>query len=976
MPNPTIITGGPGSGKTNEAVSRLAARYEVDPFSEAVVLVPTVRHGDQFRRRLVGRCGVALRLRVETIAQFSRGLVPGIRSPSNALVEELLTRTARREVERGPAPYFKPIARTGGFSDLLSAAIWDILAEAIEPQALLAASERSGSPSLTALGAIFAAYSSELEQRGWLHPAQIALAATGAVQAGAALPPAIVLDGFQLFRGGELALLEALANRSEVTVTFDPSAGARARHDYERLLSRALDAEVVKLQGSAAAQPETVIAGEAADREGQLRAIARQIKQRLTDNPLLRPSDCAVTFRQVSPYLSLARQVFHEYDLPLDPAAGERLSARPLGVWLRRLLHLAGDGWRLRDVAAVLSGGFVDLGRWQLSRDLVAQFARRGREAHLWAGWDALARTIEGLRADADASTSDSRRAMLRRTADGMASALEELCGLLENPPSPIAEHARRLDEALFGRQAIIGPGSRELPGAGVELDALRGYLQDLASVHKALGDEPEPFESFVARLERQLDAPAVLLREAGGVLLAPMHTLHGLRFDFVAAGGLIEGEFPAPQTTAALLDGSARDALSRAGLALPPEPRLAEDELWASVRTRADDALGLWKTRLDDRGRPAAASYYYHSVIPNEVVKAGTTTPQQAASPRELAVACTQQWPTGGGLLRPAKAETWPVVRSAVAVEQLRRSFGHAGVYEGRLAAELVPWLVGGDVTWSATRLESYRTCAFQFFGQYALRLRELEEQLDGADAAIRGSVIHQIMQDVLAPLVAQGRPLTPDVLDEAVARLRVNGPRIWNQAPKELGFGRAALWRLDAEAIFEQLELLLQHEAEWSAQSGVTRIIGAEKQLEAFLPLDPPLRVTATIDRLDAGEDFVVIVDYKSGREIPRSHVLDGRRVQLQLYGYLAREEAKAGRVIARYAWLDPSIRRWDIDSSREEDAPVVDNVVAVAQGVRSSVKSGDFRVNPQVQPCPTYCSFRHACRVNEFSRWKHWD
>ena len=109
-----------------------------------------------------------------------------------------------------------------------------------------------------------------------------------------------------------------------------------------------------------------------------MRAIARQIKQRLTDQPSLRPSDFAVAFRQVSPHLGMARQVFQEYDLPLDPAAGERLSARPLGVWFCRVLSLARDGWRLRDFVAVLSSGFVDLGRWGLSPGRVAQFARRG----------------------------------------------------------------------------------------------------------------------------------------------------------------------------------------------------------------------------------------------------------------------------------------------------------------------------------------------------------------------------------------------------------------------------------------------------------------------------------------------------------------------------------------------------------------------------------------------------------------------
>ena len=74
-------------------------------------------------------------------------------------------------------------------------------------------------------------------------------------------------------------------------------------------------------------------------------------------------------------------------------------------------------------------------------------------------------------------------------------------------------------------------------------------HLRDLTAAQEVLGGSQEPFESFTARLERKLDSPAVLLREAGGVLLAPMHTLHSLRFDYVALGGLIEGEFPAQRT-------------------------------------------------------------------------------------------------------------------------------------------------------------------------------------------------------------------------------------------------------------------------------------------------------------------------------------------------------------------------------------------------------------------------------------------
>ena len=170
--------------------------------------------------------------------------------------------------------------------------------------------------------------------------------------------------------------------------------------------------------------------------------------------------------------------------------------------------------------------------------------------------------------------------------------------------------------------------------------------------------------------------------------------------------------------------------------------------------------------------------------------------------------------------------------------------------------------------------------------------------------------------------------------------------------------------------------MELLLKREAEESQRLGVKRVIGVEKSLEALLPLSPPMRVVGFVDRLDAGDGLAVVVDYKSGRAIPRAHVLDGRRVQLQLYGHMARAETVAQRVIARYAWLRADASTWDLDSSRPEDEAVLEDVVGIAWEVRAAVEAGDFRVNPQVSSCPTYCAFKHICRVNEYSRWKRWD
>ena len=105
------------------------------------------------------------------------------------------------------------------------------------------------------------------------------------------------------------------------------------------------------------------------------------------------------------------------------------------------------------------------------------------------------------------------------------------------------------------------------------------------------------------------------------------------------------------------------------------------------------------------------------------------------------------------------------------------------------------------------------------------------------------------------------------------------------------------------------------------------------------------------------------------------PRAMCWTGVRVQLQVYAHAARERAGAEQVVARYAWLNANHAQWELDSSNSGDKAALEHAVGIAGDVRASVESGDFRVNPQVTPCPSYCAFMHICRVNGFSRWKQW-
>ena len=939
------------------------------------MLVPTVRHGDQFRRRLLAACGVALDLQVATPHGVARTFCPELTAVPAAAARELLGSVTGRQIAAGAAAHFAPLGASAALP-MLWAAVEELLAEDVPAERFTEAAARTGDPQIRAVAAIYDAYRAALRSHRWLPPAALPAAAAPPETRPpetrppeAPVPPFLVVDGFRHFHGGELRLLAMLARDRDLLLAFDPDAGERARHSYERLRRSFPDAAIETAEGGAPIRPARGCA--AADREAQLRAMARSIKRRLTEDRRLRPSDCGVTFRTLGPVLGLARQVFAEYDLPLDPVAGEPLANRPLGVWIRRLLRLPAEGWRLRDLITVLGSGFTNRKRWQLDPPAITRIARRGRLHHLWAGHDALDRLTAAIRAE----DQEPEQALPGMEASGLGAALSYLYALLEPPPAPAGQHARQVSSALFGRTPLIHPAVRKQPGLTAEIDAVRGHLEDIAVTDDVLQEGPVPFAAFVDRLLDRLAAPAALLREAGGVLLAPMSALAGLRLAHLEAGGLVEGEFPAPRAAPILLSPPARRSLAAAGLALAPPPEANEDELWRSVLSRADVGLTAWRTRLDDRGRQVAASIYFDAVESAAVTETSAPEPAEAASRRELAIACATAW-RRGSRARPRPTAAWQVVRLAAQMEQRRRSFEHAGEYEGRVTADLRPDLTSAEAVWSASRLESYRTCAFQFFGRFALNLYELAEQMETADAATRGTVRHAMLEDALGELIAAQRPLTPDTVDAAVERLRRSGRAIWQRAPAEHGFGREALWELECEPEMERLEALLRGEAERSAADGVTALLGTELELTATLPLQPPMALRARLDRLDTGPGLAVAVDYKSG-SVSRKELDSGLRLQLPLYVHAAREHARQERIIARYASMrGHGAPPRQLDTDDPDDRQIIDLALPRAEQVRAAVRAGDFRVNPQVPVCPFWCSFRHVCRVNQFSRWKRWD
>ena len=96
------------------------------------------------------------------------------------------------------------------------------------------AAEGTGDPQLAAVAAIYGAYRAALHAHRWLAPTALP-SATAEVGDAPALPSLVIADGFRFFHGGELRLLAALGRDRDLLLAFDPGAGERAAHSYQRL---------------------------------------------------------------------------------------------------------------------------------------------------------------------------------------------------------------------------------------------------------------------------------------------------------------------------------------------------------------------------------------------------------------------------------------------------------------------------------------------------------------------------------------------------------------------------------------------------------------------------------------------------------------------------------------------------------------------------------------------------------------------
>ena len=873
-------------------------------------------------------------------------------------------------------------ARFGGFADALLATVAELESGLLDPNDL------DGE-----LAALYASYRAELDRLNlWdrdLLRRHAAERVASELDAWGGEP--VFAYGFEDLTGAEWSLLQALAGRTDVTVSipYEPGRPAfaslgRTMDDLAALADGRIDElpprfdevaapALAHLERALFSEREPADAPpidgalrffEAAGTRGVLELVGEELLALIRGGTP--PEEIGVVCPTLDRWQAPLETALATLGVPYALEAYVRLDKTSYGQALLNLLRFA---W--------LGGGRTEL--YAFLRSPYSGFTRQNV--------DFLEGRLRG-RAVTDPEQVEAETIRLR---DGQPlPALEAL----RSAPTPLDAVAGLAASMLRAAYGVETPPVGELSRRDIRAhDAVMRLLGELRGWSELEG--PLSPEELVAALERA-EVRRASSAEPGRVAVLDLLRARTRRFEIVFVLGLEEGRLPRRGHESPFLADDARRALderSRSRLSRPDQ--VARDRyLFYTACTRASKRVYFVREAAGDDGSPRSPSPFWDEVL--------------ALFPADD----VQRWTRR----RPLSQLTWPLETAPTERERLRAVALRAP--EDRAAAEAIAaandWerklmralraferktrLTDAGVladlhrrtTFNVTELERFADCSSMWFIERLIDPKTMDREVD---ARMRGSIAHQTLYRFYSGLpkelgvdrlaaddVERALPYLRRCLDGAVDGVRME---LTELQQRELRHG---LWR--------DLEAFVRDDA--AAESPLVPrrfevLFGSDRaapELQRGLELGEGVTLSGKIDRIDVDPFSArgIVQDYKAGK---RGHsakqIEDEQKLQIPLYMLVLRDLVgieplgglyrplsgeRRARGLLRADARDDGLPGFSKSDYLDEEAfwGQVDRARALAVGLVERLRGGDIRHDPKAGDCPTWCELGPMCRVKK--------
>lgn len=632
-------------------------------------------------------------------------------------------------------------------------------------------------------------------------------------------------------------------------------------------------------------------------------ALAAARVRKLVMDEGYRYRDIAVTARGFDSYETVAEHVFARYDIPIQMSRKSSILEKPILLLLTSALDILDGGWRFEAVFRYLRTGLAGISQREVDRleRYVRQWNLQGSAWTKQADWTENPAGYQAVFGTEERDELDAINALRRRvsapllalsaagqkaaTAAGQATALYDFLDAIALPETLSQKAARFRDS---GRETLAA-----------EYSQIWDILMDaLEQAHAILGDTPMKQPEFAALMRLTLGQYQVgsIPQTVDRVQLGDLDRTRRRDLKCLIVLGATDARLPTPGSSQGVLTDLERERLQELGLTLSDSAEAGiyrEQALIYHAFSAPKEKLivSCPESEGKDPCRPSTVFTRLAHIVGREAM------PMSALGDAHLQNAPGPAFDLALGAALGSHAD--PITEEAAAYFsgdprlQALTSLAQGGATE--LSAPVNRQLYGDTLRLSASKMETFGSCAFRYFMQYGLGAKGRKKA--DLDAPMAGEFMHFILENVTREIQDRGgfqteaaedwHSLTAQFIAEYIDTY------IGNMDTKTQRF------RYLFRRLVQETEQVVADMVEELRRSDFTPLHfelafggeGATLPPVSLTTDDVDLTLQGKVDRVDGwlhdGNLYLRVVDYKTGRQkFSLSDIWHGVGVQMLLY------------------------------------------------------------------------------------------
>jgi len=668
------------------------------------------------------------------------------------------------------------------------------------------------------------------------------------------------------------------------------------------------------------------------DMQEEVRYLCRQIRKVLNETGCAY-RDIAVIAGDLSAYESEIEEEFIRYEIPFFMDKTRNILLNPVIEFIKSALSILTENFSYESVFHYLRSGLADFTQEEIDdlENYVLEMGIRGRYAwtHMFVG-----RTLAMKKMDARAESAEDSKTLeesdSRITTAGLLEYLNELrLRLLQQMESVLEVKSNiqvkdmvlrlyhfmtqnQIEQKLHGYAAFFEERKEDARAKEYQ-QIYRLIMELLEQIMELIGEETMELSEFADILDAgfaEIEV-GIIPRSVDRIIVGDIERTRLKPVKYLFFVGVNDGNIPAKSNKGGIISDIDREFLKGSNQELAPSPRdqmyIQKYYLYLNM-TKPSQGLFLSYSAMDSQGAAIRPSYLIgmmKKLFPNcEVKNATGKAVLQIGNLLEAKEAfCLLLRRYAEGTISVEEREAFMQLLSLLKRESTDKWLIEHWVEnaykvktDSRISQAAAGLLYGDTILSSISRMEKYASCAYSYFLEYGLSLKERE--LYGFESKDMGTIFHGVLEHFSGKLMEkqytwmdfpeeEGREMVASSMEEVC--MEYTDALLYDNALNRYTMKKMeSILQKCVSNISYQLKKGRFVPKEYEVSFHVVENL---RDLDVSLSAQDKMRLVGRIDRMDTCEKddkvFVKIVDYKSGnKNFDLAAFYHGTQLQLVVY------------------------------------------------------------------------------------------